>query len=236
MRLRNNNVFNKQSDTPTSQQRHVQQRLDSWLNASSPTTNEYSPVARARNSHPPAVTPSPANKRRHFHKSKGGYDGRQGGHRGKGGHTTQRKQRNNRTYSQNPRLANNFHYTSDVKDGYFSPNDSPPVRQSYVPTGMQTNRDTPNRNLTQNQYRKLKEQAKTILLTGANVNSTTRDIARNVALLAPSRFRAAMISHRKKAQFPVIWDSGASICVTPARTDFVSYKASSNVTDVKGVG
>jgi hypothetical protein len=41
-----------------------------------------------------------------------------------------------------------------------------------------------------------------------------------MALQAPTRFRNEM---PKEAQFRVIWDSGASVTVTPHRLDFVGH-------------
>eukprot|EP00972_Heterocapsa_arctica_P037009 5447197-Heterocapsa_arctica.AAC.1 len=71
---------------------------------------------------------------------------------------------------------------------------------------------------------------------GADVHAKTREIAHNVSLLAPSGFRAAVKEEKAGSQFTIVWDSGASICVTPDRNDFVTYSNSTDVKTVKGVG
>ena len=111
-----------------------------------------------------------------------------------------------------------------------------PLKQNYVPVGLRTSRDSPNLNMTVKQNRKLKEVARSILLMGADVHAKTREIAHNVSLLAPSGFRAAVREEKAGSQFTIVWDSGASICVTPDRNDFVTYSNSSDVKTVKGVG
>ena len=108
-------------------------------------------------------------------------------------------------------------------------------KPSYVPTGLRTNRDSPNLNLTANQYKRLKQQAaRNIMLTG--IDGKVREIAQTISQLAPSRFRTAISANKAGSQFPIIWDSGASICVTPDRNDFVTYHTTTDVKVVKGVG
>ena len=88
-------------------------------------------------------------------------------------------------------------------------------QQCYVPVGIRTNRDSPNLNITVNQHKSLKQRAESVLLMGDNIDERTRQIAKNVSMLAPSRFRAALTAIKDGSHFPVVWDSGASICVSP---------------------
>ena len=43
------------------------------------------------------------------------------------------------------------------------------------------------------------------------------------------------VSINNRYQFEVIWDSGASICITPHKSDFVSYDNRVEVRKVAGV-
>lgn len=61
-------------------------------------------------------------------------------------------------------------------------------------------------------------------------------MAKKITTLAPSLFCAAKSSSDKSKSFPIIWDSGASICVTPDKSDFVSYHLNSEINEVKGLG
>ena len=54
------------------------------------------------------------------------------------------------------------------------------------------------------------------------------------ALLSPSLYRQSM-KNQQKDSFPVIWDTGASICVSPDRRDFVSYTTNVDLTNVRGM-
>ena len=217
LRLRKDNVYNIRSSTPTCKQRKLQASLDSWITTETPSQQHASFSSRHEN---------------HFHKSKGGYENK-GGFRNKGGHGNQRKPRKH--YKQNPHDKKS-QYATDFRNGYFSPNDSPPAQQSYVPVGLQTNRDSPNRNLTTRQYKRLKDKAKAIFLTDSNIDKESKELATNISLLAPSRFRASMAISKESSQFPIVWDSGASICVTPERSDFTTYTSTTDVKEVKGVG
>ena len=62
-----------------------------------------------------------------------------------------------------------------------------------------------------------------------NADGTTT----RVALHAPSRFRSSMSNN---AVFPVIWDSGASVTISPDKSDFVgSIVSPSTITQLKGI-
>ena len=106
----------------------------------------------------------------------------------------------------------------------------------YKPTGISNKNSLPNLNYTTKQYRHLHTKAQQVLaVTGANLNDETKDLARVLASLSPSGFRAAIDSQECKS-FPVIWDTGASVCVTPDRHDFITYTQTTDINEVKGLG
>ena len=113
-----------------------------------------------------------------------------------------------------------------------------PNRSKYKPTGKLTHRDKPNTNFTCKQYRKLQSSVNQILVLGAKYNDETKALARRVASLSPSVFSIAMKMKtlNKGSSFPIIWDTGASVCVTPDRKDFISYKEETDIKEVKGLG
>ena len=115
----------------------------------------------------------------------------------------------------------------DVKPAYVH-------RKVYNPVGLPTKRDSPNLNMTSKQHKKLKKVAKSVLMLNANVHSGARAAAQAVSRITPSCFRLALMAEKKESQFPIVWDSGASICISPDKNDFVSYNASSRT--VRGVG
>ena len=111
-------------------------------------------------------------------------------------------------------------------------------RTFYQPKGTQTARNQPNHNFTCKQYRKLQSSVNQILVLGAKYNDETKALAKRVASLSPSIFSIAMKMHAvtKESSFPIIWDTGASVCVTPTRTDFISYNNETDINEVKGLG
>ena len=90
-------------------------------------------------------------------------------------------------------------------------------------------------NLTHRQAGRLSKRVSQVLTIGANFGNH----ALNVALLAPSRFKQALNDTSAKSKcstFDIIWDTGASVCVTPDRDDFLDYSIASDIKSVKGVG
>ena len=229
--LRTQNKFHTRAETPTIAQRKLQTRLDSWIQESAPNYRG-SPHASLSPPEPLHInrrweTDTPMHKQgrmahsttspSHTHKSKGGY-GRQ------------------RKYSHDKPKIDKYngskhycHRCSTSHLGSFCKCAKAHAKPCYVPTGVRTNRDSPNLNMTYNQSKKL---AHTIMLTGANM----QEAARNISTLVPTRFRNALSLSKDGSHFKIVWDSGASICVTPDKNDFVSYTASSDVRTVRGVG
>ena len=121
------------------------------------------------------------------------------------------------------------------------PNDFPtkyvkPKPNVYKPKGVPNHRDFPNLNYTSKQYKHLKRNAHKILVADSNINEETKTMAEKIACLAPSGFHTAMQSTGKHRSFPIIWDSGASICITPDKNDFINYKQNPDINEVKGLG
>jgi hypothetical protein len=72
-----------------------------------------------------------------------------------------------------------------------------------------------------------------MFLLGAHLTDT---MATKVVSLAPSVFRSAISSREQNKSFPIIWDSSASVCITPDKSDFVTYDNDADITKVKGLG
>jgi hypothetical protein len=108
---------------------------------------------------------------------------------------------------------------------------------TYTPTGITNKTTSPNLNFTTKQYRHLHTKAQQVLaVTGTNFSEETKNLAQALASLSPSGFRAALHSQDNSKSFPIIWDTGASVCVTPDRNDFVTYTKTTDINEVKGLG
>ena len=103
----------------------------------------------------------------------------------------------------------------------------------YKPVGIPNHRDMPNKNLTVGQFSRLKRHVNTILLTGAQFDQKVKSMARRISNISPSGFE---INMGTSGGHKVVWDSGASICVTPSREDFVQYQKKTDIELVKGIG
>ena len=231
IRLRTQNQYNTRSTTPTAHQRFVQSRLDSWVQRCAPP--HYSSSSQASSTTQPE-TPSPLLRR-----------GRpiysppttSRSTKSKGGNVNQRKYSHESRQIRGSKTKTPCRCTVKHHMNSFCPTVMPSKpKPCYVPTGIKTRRDTPNLNMTSKQHRRVKNLAHSVLLTRANIDNTIRDIARSVSMLAPAGFRAVVSSTKESLNFPIIWDSGASICVSPDRNDFIKYNTSVDITEVKGVG
>ena len=70
------------------------------------------------------------------------------------------------------------------------------------------------------------------MLGPRDISGLSKHLAMRAALHAPQRFREAM---GKSDQFPIIWDSGASACVTFDKKDFLSVDTSKRHKPLKSV-
>ena len=258
-RLRKENKFYTRDQTPTSNQRYQQTSMDNWVSNCSPCNNRHNKAFNKKHWHkckPHYVSPSSSlSTPSPSHKCKGGCCSKRK-YGSKGGHYSKRKpdpswtdkKRINTKHSDYLNRINNLKRKAKGSISSSNPTPSPDdsfydysrrprssKKQSYVPIGLQTARDSPNNNLTKSQSRRVHDTARAVLLTGTSLNQAIRQTANNIALLSPNCFRTALAYTRASSQFPVVWDSGASICVTPDRNDFVNYKDSPDVETVKGV-
>ena len=125
-----------------------------------------------------------------------------------------------------PRRRSNIHVNNHrVRQHYRS------TIPRYKPTGIPNNHSSPNLNLTLKQQRNLRSKIKSVFMLGASKESLKKIVS-----LSPSVFKNVLDSAGKSTSFPIIWDSGASICVTPDRKDFISYQTSTDIANVKGLG
>ena len=54
-------------------------------------------------------------------------------------------------------------------------------------------------------------------------------------LFTPSQFKS-VINTDKHRSFSIIWDSGASVCITPDKNDFIKYSTVTNIKSVRSMG
>ena len=70
------------------------------------------------------------------------------------------------------------------------------------------------------------------IMSPADISGFSKHKALKAALHAPQRFREAM---GKSDQFPIIWDSGASVCVTFDKSDFLSFNKTTQHKPMKSI-
>ena len=102
-----------------------------------------------------------------------------------------------------------------------------------------TPRHLPSHKFTTRQGNSIRNRAAEVWMLGAKVGHASMDMAKSVALLAPLKFKAALnISSQPTSKcktHAVVWDTGASICITPDKEDFISYSTDSDLRSVKGM-
>ena len=64
-------------------------------------------------------------------------------------------------------------------------------------------------------------------------SSLSHDTALKVPLQVPAKFRASV---RKGSIFPLIWDSGASVCIKNCKSDFLDFNPNSSIKMLNSVG
>ena len=97
-------------------------------------------------------------------------------------------------------------------------NSSKQRKPRYKPTAIPTSHDLPHLNLTVKQ------------------TNTQSKISQRISMLAPSCFKTAFNSFNKYKLFSIIMETGASICVTPEKDDFLDYQTKTDIKQVKGLG
>ena len=108
--------------------------------------------------------------------------------------------------------------------------------QRYKPIGVPTARYNPNLNYTSSQLQNARQQAARALMLSINISDQTKTLATMIVQSVPACFRSKVTSSTNPSSpFNLIWDTGASICITPSRDDFVEYYKGSDVKEVKGL-
>ena len=69
--------------------------------------------------------------------------------------------------------------------------------------------------------------------SSANVAAAITHEMDRLSLISPSVFRSQV---QTSDAFHIIWDTGASVCVTPHRSDFVQYSTDVDMSNVRGMG
>lgn len=229
LRLRKDNIFHPRSSTPTCTTR------DNFEFIHDITDHVHNRPSR-RHKQPQPI---------HKVKAPFGHSSRPGvysTHKSKGGIQVSTKPRHNSfcQHHTKPRQHHANHSTSTsskwcAKCMTWTVNHDPKTCV-YAPRGVITSRSKPNLNLTSKQLHHLRANANRVLVLGTKVSEETKRLARKIASLSPSTFKAEVENHNKCHSFPIIWDSGASVCVTPDKNDFLSYKTTTDISKVKGLG
>ena len=207
LKLRHENIYNTRSTTPTIFQREHQEFF-----------NEMIQQGHAQRSHRPSHSRS-RSRSSSAYKRKGGLT--HATHAFKGGTSTHASKGGAR-------------HQSDIKS-FCKPKKSRSNGLHYKPVGIANSKSRPNMNLTNSQRKQVQQAATNIFLTGINISNKLKSFAKEISLLSPSSFTSAINSSSKDNQFEVIWDSGASVCVTPHQGDFTTYDKNVDIQSVKGV-
>ena len=109
------------------------------------------------------------------------------------------------------------------------------LKPRYKPTGIPTNHNLPNLNLTINQSN-VRSKINQVFQMNCTLKKDQQNLAHKVSMLAPTCFKTAYNSFNKHKSFSIIMDTGASICVTPDKDDFSDYQKKPDINQVKGLG
>jgi hypothetical protein len=75
--------------------------------------------------------------------------------------------------------------------------------------------------------------AQQVFMLGINLRTFGISMGMKAVSISPYSFKAAMTFNKA---FQIIWNSGASVCISHDRDDFVSYKSTPDIQEVKGLG
>ena len=245
-RLRKEHKFYPRSSTPTMKQRESLKLLDNFINechhSSFKSKKNHRHISQQwtrsppnfAHPHPPQGSNYTSSKVSHAHKSKGGM---------KKQHHFNASQKPKGGHHKNDRFESCKCCQHQSHDGFFCKHHKHNCKKStrvnhpkhrYVPQGLITSNDIPNMNLTSTQRKRIEEIA-SIFLTGAQITHKLKSMAKDISQLTPSTFSSAIDTINNNFQFEVIWDSGASICITPSQTDFISYDTKVDIKNISGV-
>ena len=76
-------------------------------------------------------------------------------------------------------------------------------------------------------------------MLGVKAGQASLEVAMKVALLIPFKFKAALNQSSQPSSkckiHTAVWDTGASICVSPDRDDFINYSTTTDLNSVRGL-
>ena len=129
------------------------------------------------------------------------------------------------------RKQHSFHHQSSESKQYQQCHQR---RPRYQPTGVPTTRHCPNLNYTPSQLQSARCNAAHALMLGINMSEQSQALANTIVQTVPACFRSQVLPSQDSS-FNLIWDSGASVCITPSRDDFVEYHQGSDIKEIKGL-
>ena len=243
LRLRKEHKFHPRSSTPTIREKESLEFFDNFLSECQ-HSNNFKPKRKQLQSqkwkryppstcpHPPKVSHQASKLVSNVHKSKGRmkkYQAFNAFKKPKGGahcNFDQDRSKSFRHQRSNSSFCN-----------HHKPNRTSRAKVSkprYVLQGLTTVNDVPNMNLTSAQ-RKCIDEIASMFLNATQITNKLRSIAQDITQLSPSTFRSAINSINNSYQFDVIWDSGASVCISPSKEDFLDYDTNVDIKNVAGV-
>jgi len=205
--LRKDNVFNRRHDAPTLDQQHISNMLEKWVISGSTNVGTITSDSNFNTYYNSRKGKSKSNKNK-------GYN----------------KQRKHHLHHH----TQPFHHKSTVCIKCCN-QDKQMRHPRYKPTGVPTARYNPNLNFTSSQLQNARQQAARALMLGVNISDQTKSLATMIVQSVPACFRSQVTTSKNSSSFNLIWDTGASICITPSRDDFVEYYKGSDVKEVKGL-
>ena len=247
-RLRKEHKFNPRSSTPTVKERESLQFFDNFLSEVQHSSNfqarsnqrrksqQWTKANSATHPRPPKSSSQSFRHVSNAHKSKGGmkkYHNFDALKKPKGGYNNFK---GSDLYHDNKHQSHSGYFCKHHKPAFkkSSRNKLHKSKPKYVPQGLATVNDSPNMNLTSTQRKHIKDMT-SIFLTASQLTSKLKTMAKDISQLTPSTFRSAINSIDNNYQFEVIWDSGASVCISPNKNDFLTYDTNVDIKNVAGV-
>ena len=243
LRLRKEHKFHPRSSTPTIKQKESLEFFDNFLSECQ-HSNNFKPKRKQLQSqkwtrfpsstrpHPPKVSHQASKLVSNAHKSKGGvkkYHNFNAFKKPKGGTQCNFDQDRSKSFRHQRTNSSFCNHHKPSKSSR-----AKVVKPRYVPQGLTTVNDVPNMNLTSTQRKRIDEIA-SIFLNATQITNKLRSIAQDISQISPSTFRSAINSINNSYQFDVIWDSGASVCISPSKEDFLDYDTNVDIKNVAGV-
>jgi hypothetical protein len=128
----------------------------------------------------------------------------------------------------------NCKHTRNTCKPTLKPSDIPTIPK-YSPRARPKNKTSKHRKQTTKKNKSKQTGILDIYVAGAS-SPMSKTLAQKVSLLAPSCFKTAINESKHGKSFTAIIDTGASICVSPDKNDFLDYKPTTDINSVKGLG